>query len=352
MTTNGVEPPPSSTGWRVWGHDHAVHELQAAISKGVRHAYILSGYHHVGKTALAEEFARALMCVSSSSSGQPCGACSACRRVGRGTHPDVTLYDLARQQETAEKSSTSKNLSLNIQTVRDITSSISLRPMEARHRVVIVDDVETMQETAQEAFLKTLEEPPPYAVILLLTTDAELLLETIRSRCTVLQLQTVRPSTIGEMLFASGLDEKDATAIATASIGRPGWAIQAASDLGLLSDRLELESVVRDWIAGDEYLRMVEATRLGDVFSRDRAAVYAHLSLAQALWREIVLWAVGVADVDRHDRGFANGWHPAAREAVIALRSVEQCLSDLDANVRPKLALQSMVLKWPTLPVR
>jgi DNA polymerase-3 subunit delta' len=347
MTTTGVEPPPSSTGWRVWGHDHAVHELQSAISKGVRHAYIISGYHHVGKTALAEEFARALMCVSPLSPGQPCGVCSACRRVGRGTHPDVTLYDLARQQETSEKSSVSKNLSLNIQTVRDITWSISLRPMEARHRVVIVDDVETMQETAQEAFLKTLEEPPPYAVILLLTTDAELLLETIRSRCTVLQLQTVRPSTIGEMLLASGLDEKDATAVATASIGRPGWAIQAASHPGPLRERLELESLVKAWITGDEYHRVVEATRLGDVFSKDRAAVYARLSLVQTMWREIVLQALGVADVYRPDTSFSDGWHPTVGEGVTALRSVEQCLNDLDANVRPKLALQSMVLKWP-----
>ncbi|HEV2072234.1 MAG TPA: DNA polymerase III subunit [Thermomicrobiales bacterium] len=352
MTATGIEAPPSSTGWRVWGHDHAVHELRSAIDKGVRHAYILSGYHHVGKTALAQEFARALMCGSSPSPGQPCGVCSACRRVGRGAHPDVTLYDLARQQETSDKASTSKNLSLNIQTVRDITSSISLRPMEARHRVVIVDDVETMQETAQEAFLKTLEEPPPYAVILLLTTDAELLLETIRSRCMTLHLQTVRPSTILDLLLATGLDEKDATAIAAASIGRPGWAVQAASDPNILRERLELESLVKGWITGDQYRRMVEATRLGDVFSKDRAAVYARLSLAQTMWREIVLHALGVVDVDRPDKNIFEGQQPTAGEGVTALRSVERCLNDLDANVRPKLALQSMVLQWPTIAAR
>lgn len=349
MTAKRLESTPSPSGWRVWGHGHAVHELQSAIKKGVRHAYILSGYHHIGKHALALEFARALVCTAPLAPGLSCGECSACRRVGRGTHPDVTLYDLARQQETSEKASTSKNLSLNIQTARDITSSVSLRPMEARHRVVIVDDVETMQETAQEAFLKTLEEPPAYAVILLLTTDAELLLETIRSRCMTVQLQTVRSSTIAEMLIAAGLNEEEAMEIAAASVGRPGWAIQAANDPNLLKERLELESLVESWIKGDQYQRMTEATRLGDAFSKDRSAVYARLTVAQTVWRSIMLRGLGVAEAELLSERFPDHRIVALEDGVTALRSVARCLSDLDANVRPKLALQSMVLQWPTI---
>ena len=344
-----VEPVPSPSGWRIWGHDHAVRELQSAVQKGVRHAYILSGYHHVGKSALAQEFARALVCVAPPAPGLYCGECSACRRVGRGTHPDVTLYDLARQQEASEKVTAGKNLSLNIQTARDITSSISLRPMEARHRVVIVDDVETMQETAQEAFLKTLEEPPPYAVILLLTTDSELLLETIRSRCMIVQLQTVPSATVAEMLRAAGLDEEDALRVATASMGRPGWALRAANDQNILKERLELETLVASWIKGDQYFRMTEATRLGDAFAKDRNAVYARLSIAQMLWREAVLQTLGVAEVEAPLVGFPIQQQLAVHDGLAALRSVEQCLNDLDANVRPKLALQSMVLQWPAV---
>lgn len=333
----------------MWGHDHAVYELKSAIQKGVRHAYIVSGYHHVGKYALALEFARALMCMDPPAPGLSCGECSACQRIGRSTHPDVTLFDLARQQETSEKTSTSKNLSLNIQTVRDITSSVSLRPMEAPNRVIIVDDVETMQETAQEAFLKTLEEPPPYAVILLLTTDAELLLETIRSRCMTVQLPTVRSSTIAEMLLAAGVNQKEADTISAASIGRPGWAIRAANDDDLLEGRLALQSLVESWIKGDQYQRIAEATRLGDAFSKDRNAVYARLSVAQTIWRAVVLQALGVADVEHPPAYFADGAPIAAEDVVRALRSVERCLSDLDSNVRPKLALQSMVLQWPVI---
>lgn len=337
----------AEAGWRVWGHDHAVRELQSAAARGPRHAYILSGYHHVGKMALATEFAKAIACIERPAPGRYCGACAACRRVSRGTHPDASLYDLQRQQMNAEKSTTSKNLSLTIQTVRDITSDISLRPMEASHRIVIVDDVETMQETAQEAFLKTLEEPPSYAVLFLLTTDAELLLETIRSRATTIQLQTVPSSTIAEMLEASGVDAEEARTIATASIGRPGWAVRAVDDEKMLSERLESQSAVLSWIKSDHYHRLAEATRLGDSFTKDREAVYARLLAAQTTWRAIVLNSVGVQDAEHPELAAAEGAQFAAADAVRALKSIDACLHDLGANARPRLALQSMVLQWP-----
>lgn len=332
----------------MWGHDHAVTELQSAIRRGVRHAYILSGFEGVGKKALALEFARALVCTNPPQQAVACGECSACRRVTRGTFPDVTVYDLARQQAEASKSSTSKNQSLNIETVRAISSSVTLRPMEASHRIVIVDDVETMQETAQEAFLKTLEEPPAYTVILLLTTDAELLLETIRSRAATIQLQTVKLATIGAMLESSGVAEGDATTIASASMGRPGWAIRAAADPDMLKMRLELQSSVVSWIQSDAYQRMIEATRLGDSFGKDRQAVYDRLAIAQTVWRSAILRSVGVDDLERGEDGSGT---PAVSTsaAAEALRSVERCFGDLDANVRPRLALQSMVLQWPVV---
>jgi len=270
--------------------------------------------------------------------------------VNRGTHPDVTLYDLATQQDAGGASSTSKNLSLNIDTVRSISASVTLRPMEARHRVVIVDDVETMQETAQEAFLKTLEEPPAYAVILLLTTDAELLLETIRSRCTTIQLQTVPAARIVEALRAAGVDDEEATTIATASVGRPGWAFDAANDPAQLGERLELEESVLAWIRAERYQRMVEATKLGDAFSKDRSAVFARLAVAQTIWRAAVLQVLGVDSAQTGGAVLPGTGSLTAQQVLAALRSVEACLSDLDANVRPRLALQSMVLQWPTLP--
>ncbi len=323
------------TVWPVWGHDHAVRELHAASVRGPHHAYILSGFEHLGKSTIAEVFAQSLLCTQPTSAGIPCLECSACRRVHRGTHPDCSLFDLERQVKMAEKSTTARNLTLNIQTVREITSSISMRPMESRHRIIIVDDVETMQETAQEAFLKTLEEPPAYAVILLLTTDAELLLETIRSRTVTVHLQNVLEDRIRDGLVTRGVDPEMAGKIAEVSDGRPGWAIRASKDDKMLTERLDQQAAADRWIDAERYNQLAEATRLGDAFGKDRAAVYARLTAVQRQWRQRVMDDLTATPAKITDN-------------VNALKSIEMCFRDLDANVRPKLALQTMVLQWPT----
>lgn len=321
--------------WPVWGHDHAVRELHAASVRGPRHAYILSGFEHLGKTTIARVFSQSLLCTQPTSPGVPCLECSACRRVSRGTHPDCSLFDLERQVKMAEKSTTSRNLTLNIQTVREITSSVSMRPLESQHRIIIVDDVETMQETAQEAFLKTLEEPPAYAVILLLTTDAELLLETIRSRAMTVHLQNVPMDRIQAGLITQGVESDKAGKIAEVSDGRPGWAIQAAKDDKMLAERLDQQAAADRWIGAERYNQLAEATRLGDAFGKDRAAVYARLTAVQRQWRQRVLDDLTATPAKITDN-------------VNALKSIDMCFRDLDANVRPKLALQTMVLQWPT----
>lgn len=326
-----------TSAWPVWGHSHAVKELMAASIRGPRHAYILSGFDHLGKSTLAMLFAQALLCQQPIVAGVPCLECRSCRRVSRGTHPDCSVWDLERQQASADKASTAKNLTLNIQTVRGVSSSLAMRPMESRYRVAIVDDVETMQETAQEAFLKTLEEPPSYAVILLLTTDAELLLETIRSRAMTISLQTVPPEIIRRGLVTQGLAVEKAALLADASDGRPGWALRAVTDERLLADRIEQKAAANSWIGADRYQQLVEATRLGEAFGKDRAIVYARLAAVQGEWRSRIIALLNDTDTTN------------AQHYVRALKSIETCFSDLDANVRPKLALQTMVLQWPIL---
>lgn len=327
----------NTSAWPVWGHDHAVRELMSAAIRGPRHAYILSGFDQLGKSTLATLFAKTLLCTSPGSPGVPCLECRSCRRIERGTHPDCSLWDLERQQRSAEKASTARNLTLNIQTVRGISSSLAMRPMESRYRVAIVDDVETMQETAQEAFLKTLEEPPAYAVILLLTTDVELLLETIRSRAMTIPLQTVPTETIRRGLLTQGVSADRAMTLAEASVGRPGWAMRARTDERMLGERIEIAAAANRWVQSDPYHQMIEANRLGDAFSKDRTSVFIRLAAVQSEWRSRLMEQLHSGDPDN------------VQSCVKALKSIDTCFGDLDANVRPKLALQTMVLQWPIL---
>ncbi|MGB3330910.1 MAG: DNA polymerase III subunit [Thermomicrobiales bacterium] len=335
-----VVPAVAPSGWRVWGHERAVADLQRAAAHGPRHAYILTGPDAIGKRTLASEFARALVCEQPLRPGVPCGMCSRCRRVLRGVHPDVSITDLSTQAAADKASSTSRNTSLNIGTVRAISANVALRPVEADLRVVIVDDVETMQETAQEAFLKTLEEPPAYTVILLLTSDVELLLPTILSRCVTVTLQVVPVSTIADALAAAGVDRHRATAIAELSDGRIGWAFAAAGDGALVEEQETRHRAAREWLHATDYDRLVRATTLADRFSKDRESVFAELLAVQLAWRQTMVDAVHAARSDGQQ---------AAPQAATAVRSVERCILDLETNVRPRLAMQSMVLQWPVL---
>lgn len=336
-----------NNGWRIRGQDRLSGELRRSVVAGPRHSYIVSGRSHSGKLTCATEFAAALLCPNSGERAVPCRECSTCRRISRGVFPDLSIFDLSTQ--AALEKSEGRNLTLNISTVRRITSEVSLRPSEADWKVVIVNDVETMQETAQEAFLKTLEEPPPYVVILLLTTDADLLLPTILSRCVTLRMQTPSVATIARVLVETGVDSERADEIALLSDGLMGWAFQAVDDPSLIEHRATLRARARSWIASDPYRRLVSATLLADTFARDRSAVFAELIAAQRIWRDL-LHVIERVDPDNHPADLARSSIELSSMSIAAsLRSIDFCIANLEANVRPRLALQGMVSSWPPI---
>ncbi len=335
MTENVVVADNSDVTWPIAGHAQIIRELRAAVRRGPNHAYIFAGMPHLGKRSTAVAFAQALMCEQPLAPGVPCGDCRNCRRIARGTHPDVNEWNLERQMQTAEKSTTSRNLTINIQTVRDVSSSLAMRPFESRYRVAIVDDVQTMQETAQEAFLKTLEEPPAYAVIILLTTDADILLETIRSRAATVQFQPVPAAIIASNLIDRGIDAGPASELADSADGRPGWAILTSIDSQLATVQEQVQADALRWIQADRYNQIIEATKLGEIFFKERETVYARLAALQRQWRREFAAAIDAGETSR------------TIAILQALKSIDTCFSDLDANVRPRLALQNMVLQWP-----
>lgn len=345
-------PVPSPSGWRCWGNEAVVADFQRAAMVGPSHAYIIGGQDHVGKATLASEFARALLCIESPGGGLSCGHCSACRRVLRGVHPDVTHYDLASQ--ALDDRGNGKQTTLTIKTVRGIASSLAMRPLEGRWRVVVVDDAEVLQGPAQEAFLKTLEEPPPYAVIVILCTDPELLLETVRSRCQTTTLQPVPMPTIQACLAGAGVDKQRASEIAALAEGLPGWAFRAANDMALVNERAELRTGIARWIEGTPYDRIVAAVHAADQFGRDRSAAFDRLDALLGMWRSVLLRRAGLevqlGSPSASIRSDELATSCSLSELVAAVRSVQVCMSDLQANVRPRLAFESMVLQWPTLP--
>lgn len=163
------------------GHEQTVTHLKRAIAADkVGHAYLFQGPDGSGKKLLAETFAKALLCEAEEKDTQPCGVCSACRRAAGHNHPDIIYV-------THEKPAL-----ITVDEIRQqVVGDVAVKPYEGKYKVYIIEDAEKMNAAAQNTLLKTLEEPPAYAVILLLTVNAQALLETIRSRCILLDLKMV-----------------------------------------------------------------------------------------------------------------------------------------------------------------
>ena len=171
------------------GHDQIKEHFQKAIEYNkVSHAYILTGEAGMGRKSLANAFALTLLCEKGKT--EPCMECHACKQVLSGSHPDLIYV-------SHEKPGT-----IGVDDIRkQINDTIMIRPYSSYYKIYIVDEAEKMTQQAQNALLKTIEEPPAYAVILLLTTNADAFLQTIRSRCVTLELKAVADEKIHNMLM-------------------------------------------------------------------------------------------------------------------------------------------------------
>ena len=188
------------------GHEQIIDHLKHAIALDkVSHAYIFNGSEKSGKRMLAEAFAMTLQCeevqerlagqdggesIYSESALEPCMKCRSCRQAMGKNQPDILYLE-------HEKPNT-----ISVDDVRrQINQDIEIKPYSSKYKIYIVDEAEKMNVQAQNALLKTIEEPPAYAVILLLTTNADAFLPTIRSRCVTLDLKAVEDGKVREYLM-------------------------------------------------------------------------------------------------------------------------------------------------------
>lgn len=171
------------------GHEDIISHLQSAIQQNkISHAYIFDGEEGAGKSLLARAFAQTLQCEKGGVS--PCGECRSCRQTISGSQPDIIYVS----HENAN--------SIGVKDIREqVCGDIEIRPYNSPYKIYIIDEAEKMTDQAQNALLKTIEEPPAYGVILLLTTNSEAFLPTITSRCVTLKLRPVRDELIREYLM-------------------------------------------------------------------------------------------------------------------------------------------------------
>ena len=199
------------------GHEDIVKHFKSSIELGkISHAYILNGEKGSGKKTLAAVVAKSLQCESGEA--DPCGTCKSCLQAESGNQPDIIWV-------THEKPNV-----ISVDEIRtQILNDIELKPYSSRYKIYIVPDAQLMNTQAQNAILKTLEEPPEYAIIMLLTNNVDKFLPTIISRCIVLNFRPVEPLHMVDYLVNQiGIDREKARFCTDFAQGNLGKAVRLA----------------------------------------------------------------------------------------------------------------------------
>ena len=178
------------------GHDDQVDRFRMLLANSrLPHAMLFVGPPSVGKTSFARAFAQALLCETHLPQDlAPCGTCPGCKQVIAETHPD---FIAVRRPEDKQ--------ALPVDSIRALCGKLSLKPISGKYRIAIVEDADNLTEESANAFLKTLEEPGPGSVLILIGSAPETQLETVVSRCQVVRFQPLTPDDIAAILIERGL---------------------------------------------------------------------------------------------------------------------------------------------------
>lgn len=338
--------------WNIIGHEWAIGMLRHAIATDrAAHAYLISGPPAIGKALLALRIAQVLNCERGGT--DPCLECRSCRKIARGNHPDVRISGMAAQAQGLKPEDAARQRDLKIDTIRTWLNDVTLKPYEGKRRVFILHDAERLNEAAANAMLKTLEEPPPYATLILVANTSGDLMATIVSRCQPVKLRALPRTQVAEALQRQhNIAPEDADLLAAWSGGQLGWAFRMVANPEELEQRQQqLEQLLElNGRGRGELFRWAEE-RAKEYRAGEQASVFALLTLWQSWWRDVLLLAAGsgehIMHVDRRDdlAAAAKRYRVAELHAFIA--RLDATARQLRENVNPQLALENVLLHLP-----
>ncbi len=333
--------------WSVIGQPRAVELLRHSLESGrLAHAYLFIGQKHVGKMTLAMNLAQALNCVQEQ---RPCGQCISCSRIASGNHADVQIIS---RLPGANSGDTGPRKEIGISQIRELQQAAGLQPYEGKHRVFIIDGAEYLNEESANCLLKTLEEPPPQVLIILLALNDSSLLPTIVSRCQRVELFPVPAGAIEqELRERRDVEPEKAGLLARLCRGSIGWAIAASLDEKLIQERdlrlVELQGLA----AASLEERFSFAAKLAVQFSKSRESVEGILNLWLEWWRDLLLVKAGctqfITNADREESlaQYSEGY--SLSDIRCSMESIRTALGQLAQNANPRLTLEVLMLSIP-----
>lgn len=318
----------------IYGQKQIVDHFQNALESGkISHAYIINGERSSGKEFIAKIFAMALQCEAEGI--EPCNECHSCKQALSGNHPDIIKV-------THEKPAT-----VGVEDIRNgVNNDVVIKPYSSKWKIYIINEAEKMTVQAQNALLKTLEEPPAYAVILLLTSNPEALLPTIQSRCVVLNMKPVSDDIVKNYLMKE-LHIPDykadvCTAFARGNLGK-AKALAASEEF----DNIKTEAVsLLKYIRDMEITDIVSAIKKINDYKID---INDYLDILSVWYRDVLLFKATndvnhliFKDEIQYIKKVSN---QSAYEGIeIILDALEKAKARLRANVNFELTMELLLL--------
>ncbi len=324
--------------WGLLGHEWAVDMLRQHVTRdATRHAYLFAGPPGVGRRTLALRLAQALNCTQPVEPGVPCGQCRDCKQIEAMRHPDLTVIQ-----------ADSEGGILKVDQVREVRRTLTLKPYQSKYRVALFLRFQEANDNAANALLKTLEEAPSYAVLILTVDNPEQLLPTIVSRCEVVRLRALPLDAVESFLKQHGADVDKARLLSHISGGRPGYALQLLQEPAKLAFRDEKLGDLHSLLSASRVDKFAYAENL----AKDKGGMRNVLLIWLSFWRDVFLRAGGastpLANVDRVEEIESLTERVPLSEARRVVTDLEKSLSRLEANVNARLLAEVLLLDWPS----
>ncbi len=310
----------------------------------LRHAYLLTGPRHIGKTTLGRIFAQSLLCEEQENS--PCGQCRACRLVAHGNHPDFRLLQPLDKNGQVDRI----DGMLRVEQATDLIREVTLRPLEGRYRFFLIQDAHTANDSFANKVLKTLEEPPDHVILCLTAEDRSLLLPTIVSRCQVLALRPLDPGIVQNALTERwGAPQEEANLLARISNGRLGWAVADLDNREFLNRRLQELEQLWKLVKADRVDRLAFAEQLAA--NRDNRRIFGLLEQWTVWWRDVLLVQSGCvascSNIDQLEELTSEAQTIPSSTVRQYLHTLQELEAYLHHTVNVRLALDVLLLKLP-----
>jgi DNA polymerase-3 subunit delta' len=325
--------------WHLIGHEWAVDMLKKHVANGTtRHAYLFAGPPGLGRRTLALRFAQALNCQTPIAAGIPCGECRDCKQIAAMQYADLTVIQAEAEGGT-----------LKVDQIRETRRTLVLKPYQANYRVALFLRFQEANDNAANALLKTLEEAPSYAVLILTTDNPEQLLPTIVSRCEVLRLRPLKIEEVQQALESRGVEADRAKLVAHISGGRFGYALRLIESEPLLEKREERLNDLQSLISASRLEKFAYADKL----AKDKESMRQAILIWLSYWRDVMLRSARaetpLINVDRNVEIEDLAGRLDLSTARTVVSGLEDVLEKMERNVNSRLLAEVLLLDLPKM---